>query len=272
MELKFITNDYVLAWNLLFQPSYTTELNNMKQKLWENYKIEYNNTYKDKELIFKDYKNFIPENDLIYNIIFEKKLFDKIKTNTEKYKKELVYTWDSNKTKINEILRKVLRKNIIPYDIFVVNKELNLLDASINDNEAGTRGNLVIGKDDNNYINTILNIILYALRKSIKTTPDKENITRSIIELAVLCELPTKLTKKSNYISGNPDLIDLKRRIYPYWLMYLGVKVDDIPAYMQRDRIAFSMDNYKYDKSLSRIDIEEFIDYIYNNIYKKNKL
>jgi hypothetical protein len=54
--------------------------------------------------------------------------------------------------------------------------------------------------------------------------------------------------------------------------MYLGVKVDDIPAYMQRDRIAFSMDNYKYDKSLSRIDIEEFIDYIYNNIYKKNKL
>ena len=93
MELKFITNDYVLAWNLLFQPSYTTELNNMKQKLWENYKIEYNNTYKDKELIFKDYKNFIPENDLIYNIIFEKKQFEKIKTNTEKYKKELVYTW-----------------------------------------------------------------------------------------------------------------------------------------------------------------------------------
>ena len=39
MELKFITNDYVLAWNLLFQPSYTTELNNIKQKLWDNYKI-----------------------------------------------------------------------------------------------------------------------------------------------------------------------------------------------------------------------------------------
>ena len=44
MELKFITNDYVLAWNLLFQPSYTTELNNIKQKLWDNYKIEYNNS------------------------------------------------------------------------------------------------------------------------------------------------------------------------------------------------------------------------------------
>ena len=48
MELKFITNDYVLAWNLLFQPSYTTELNNIKQKLWDNYKIEYNNRYSEK--------------------------------------------------------------------------------------------------------------------------------------------------------------------------------------------------------------------------------
>ena len=42
MELKFIINDYVLIWNLLFQPSYNDDINKLKMKLWTEYKKEYN--------------------------------------------------------------------------------------------------------------------------------------------------------------------------------------------------------------------------------------
>ena len=49
MELKFIINDYVLIWNILFQPSYNDEINKLKMKLWTEYKKEYNDTFNDKD-------------------------------------------------------------------------------------------------------------------------------------------------------------------------------------------------------------------------------
>ena len=79
MNLKFLVNDYVLIWNLLFQASVSEKIHKLKQKLWVNYKIEYNNTYRDKDLILQDYKNFIPNDDIIYNIVMETKDYEKIK-------------------------------------------------------------------------------------------------------------------------------------------------------------------------------------------------
>ena len=59
MNLKFIVNDYILVWNLLFQASISEKIQNFKQKLWINYKKQYNNTFPDNMLMLKDYKNFI---------------------------------------------------------------------------------------------------------------------------------------------------------------------------------------------------------------------
>ena len=73
MNLKFMVNDYVLIWNLYFKHPLVKEFINLKQKLWLNYKKEYNNTYRDKELMLKDPKNFIPNDDSVYNIVLETK-------------------------------------------------------------------------------------------------------------------------------------------------------------------------------------------------------
>lgn len=266
MDLKFIINDYIIIWYLLFQTTDSEELNKIKQKLWNNHKEEYNNIYKDKDLIFEDYKNYIPSDDTIYNVVTETKKYEKIKTNIEKYRKLLLSTWDANKKSINRILRSILRINIVPYDIFIVSRNLNILDSSINNTK--NRGNIVIGKNDNNFINTIFNLLLTVLRKELKVDEEKGSICKAIIELIVLNELPTRLTNKSTYISGRPELYNLKREIYPYWLMYLGVSKNDFNKYMERDKVTFDIDNYKYDKHLSRIDIEEFIDYIYDGLNK----
>jgi hypothetical protein len=267
MDLKFIINDYIIIWYLLFQTTDSEELNKIKQKLWTNHKEEYNNIYQDKSTIFEDYKNYIPSDDTIYNVVLETKKYEKIKSNVEKYRKFLMSTWDANKKSINRILRSILRINIVPYDIFIVNRNLNILDNSIDNTK--NRGNLVIGKDDNNFINTIFNLLLTILRKEIKVDKEtKEPIARSIMELIVLNELPTRLTNKSTYISGRVELNDLKRQIYPFWLMYLGIKKEDLNKYMERDKITFNIDDYKYNKHLSRMDIEEFIDFIYDELKK----
>ena len=76
MNLKFVVNDYVLIWNLLFQASISENLYNLKQKIWVNYKKQYNETFKDNLKILKDPKNFIPDDDTIYNIVNINRIID----------------------------------------------------------------------------------------------------------------------------------------------------------------------------------------------------
>ena len=37
MNIQFVMNDYLLAWNLLFRPSISEEIQKLKEKLWKNY-------------------------------------------------------------------------------------------------------------------------------------------------------------------------------------------------------------------------------------------
>ena len=67
------------------------------------------------------------------------------------------------------------------------------------------------------------------------------------------------------YLSGNPELLSLKRWLSPYWLMYLGVPKSEFMSYMMRDKIVFNADKYAYEKELKKMDIEEFIGFCVRN-------
>ena len=82
-------------WNR-FQPKIGLFSNNI---IWLNYKKEYNDTFRDNPLILKDPKNFIPNDDTVYNIILETKEYEKIKKETEKFRNDLLRVWDENKKK-----------------------------------------------------------------------------------------------------------------------------------------------------------------------------
>ena len=97
MDTKFVINDYVLVWNLLFGASVSESVHKLKQKIWDTYRNEYNSVFNDKELIMKDYKNFIPNNDTIYNIVMETKDYERLRKQLEKYRIELMQIWDKNK-------------------------------------------------------------------------------------------------------------------------------------------------------------------------------
>lgn len=274
--MKFVVNDYVLIWNLLFQASITESIHKLKQKLWLNYKKEYNSTYRDKELILKDPKNFIPNDDTIYNIVVETKEYEKIKRNTEKYRNTILKLWDERKKEINRILKDILRFDIKTYHVLIVNDALDVIDATTpKDAKVNT---LIFGKKicNGDVTKVIVDLVYQMIKKEMKEyKKDYKEIVQAVVELAILNEFATKLTGRSHYLTGDPTLNYLKRQIYPYWLMYLGATKEDMLNYMMRDKIAFDLDKYPYEKQLKKVDLLEFTDFCIRNqkyIVKINEL
>ena len=276
MNLKFVVNDYVLIWNLLFQASISERVHKLKQKLWINYKKEYNNTYRDKELILKDAKNFIPNDDTIYNIVLETKEYEKIKKDTEKYRNQVLKIWDNNKKEATKIIKSITRLDLKPYQVLVVNEHLDILDTTtVKDAKINT---VVLGKKvtADTSIKLLVELVFQILKRELKDYKvEYKDIVDAAIELAVLNEFPTRLTGRSHYLTGDSTLNYLKRQMYPYWLMYLGADKEEMLSFMMRDKIAFDVDKYAYEKELKKKDLLEFIDFCIRNqkyIVKINEL
>ena len=199
MNLKFMINDYILIWNLLFQASISESLYKLKQKLWLNYKTEYNDTYKEKVTMLKDPKNFIPSNDLIYNIMLSNKEYEKLKKQAEKYRLEIMGIWDKNKKENNSFIKDIIRKDISDINVYIVNKETNTIDTTGLNKDAKS---LIIGKDINKQdpYEIILLLLSNILEKEIKNyTIETEIYKKAILELAILNEYASNLNKRSCY-------------------------------------------------------------------------
>lgn len=266
MNLKFVVNDYVLIWNLLFQASINERIHKLKQKLWINYKQEYNATYRDKEAMLKDPKNFIPNDDGIYNIMLETKEYDRIKKNTEKYRNQVLKIWDDNKKETIKILKAITKMDWKPYEVLVVSDQLDIMDTTTpKDAKINT---IVLGKKVtvDTSLKLLVELIFRILKKELQDYKvEYKEIVDAVIELAILNEYPTRLTGRSHYLTGDPTLNYLKRQIYPYWLMYLGTDKEEMMNLMMRDKIAFDVDKYPYEKELKKKDLLEFIDFCIRN-------
>lgn len=274
MNLKFVVNDYILVWNLLFQASISEKIHAFKQKLWVNYKKQYNETFKDNALILKDPKNFIPDDDTIYNIVMESEDYEKVKKSTEKFRVELLKTWDENKKTALPILKDILRIEMKPYHVLIVDSKLDIIDKTI---PKGKKVNTIVwGRKHDDLVKTMVELVYEIVCKELKNyQKDYKEIVQAVIELAILNEFHTKISKTSHYLTGDPSLKYLKRQIYPYWLMYLGATKNEMLNYMMRDKIAFDLDQYTYERQLKKVDLYTFIDFCIKNqkhIVKINEL
>ena len=261
MNATFIVNDYLLIWNLLFQTSISESIYKLKQKTWNAYQTEYNLLFQDKSNILKDYKNYIPTDDTIYNLILENASYERIKRQANKYRLEVMSIWDKNKKEIDYLYKKILRMRCDPYTFFVVNPQFNIVDQPY-------QNSLIIGReiDSKNLFSILYDINYEIVFHNIKNYSEEFiNFKKAILELAIYNELATRLTGRSFYQSGSPSLSSLKRFLYPYWLMYLGVPQEEFFQYMMRDKIVFEVEKYAYEKELKKMSIEEFIDFCIRN-------
>ena len=102
MNTNFVVDEYALVWYLLFQASISEAVYKLKQKLWDTFKTEYNKTFNDRDAIITEKKDFIPNDETIYNFFFESKDYQKIKKQVEKHRLELMKIWDKNKKVMDE--------------------------------------------------------------------------------------------------------------------------------------------------------------------------
>ena len=263
MNLNFIINDYILIWNILFQASVSEPIYKLKQRLWDTYKEQYNDTYKDRITILKDGKNYIPNDDTIYNIMLESKDYQKIKKETEKYRLEVISLWNR---KISNQIKQIIRKDIPDYTVYLIDNRLEVLEIpniSSVDVKIAILGKK-ISKDEPEKL--IISVIESILKKELNTYKDKDKfIANAIIELAIENELATSLSNISHYYSSESKLINIKRQIYPFWLMYLGISKEQMTKYMNRDKIAFDVNKFPYETNLKNLDITDFIDFCIQN-------
>lgn len=266
MNLNFVLNDYVLIWNLLFSASISSNIQGFKQKLWKNYRHSYNDLYKEEELILKDPKNYIPDDDTIFDMVKASDIYKEIREDTEKYRLELLHTWDKIKKDLNKNLKEILRFDIKLYHVLVVDKKLDVIGMKIPKSRRVntiTWGNRV---DSDNYTLAIINIIEHIVRKELATYKSEyKDIVDAIIELAIDNELTSRTLKKSVYLRGDSSLKYLKRQLYPYFLMYLGYSKEEILNRMMEDKIIFELDKYTFERGLATVDLKTFINFCIKN-------
>ena len=263
MNLNFIINDYILIWNVLFQASVSEPIYKLKQKLWDTYKEQYNNTYKDRVAILNDVKNYIPNNDTIYNIILESAEYQNIRKEVEKYRLEVIKLWNK---KISTQLKKITKQDFKEYTVYLIDNRLEILELpTIPNKDIKT---IILGKKiPEEEPNKIIFLLLEAiLKKEINKYKDiDKNIANAIIEMTIENELATNISNISHYWTSEEKLLSIKRQIYPFWLMYLGISKEEMPKYMNRDKIAFDVNKFPYEKDLKNLDITDFIDFCIQN-------
>ncbi len=266
MNLNFVLNDYVLIWNLLFSASISSNIQDFKQKLWKNYRHSYNALYKEEEHILKDPKNYIPDDDTIFDMVKNSDIYKEIREETEKYRLELLHTWDSLKKDLNKNLKEILRFDIKLYHVLVVDKKLDVIGMTLPKSRRVntiTWGNRV--DSDNNTL-AIINIIEHILRKELASYEvEYKDIVDAIIELAIDNELVSRTLNKSVYLRGDNSLKYLKRQLYPYFLMYLGYSKEEILNRMMEDKIIFELDKYTFERGLATVDLKTFINFCIKN-------
>lgn len=263
MKLDIVVNKYLLIWHLLYQSAVSDDIHKLKQKLWKDHKKEYSLVHKDKEEILNDLDNFIPNDDLIYNLIEKSPYYKKIKMDTNRYRINILEIWDKNRKKYIKELNSILKFDLKnDYKICVVHPVLDVVETNQNSNTI-TIGKKIITRDKDNFLTYLLYKIIKNDLSKLKTK--ESEIVDIVIELAIINELYTRSTKESKYKIGKKDLRGLKEKLYPYWLMYLGVPIEDFDKYMIRDNIFFDKTRFKYNKLLQNIDLISFISFIIKN-------
>lgn len=272
MRLDINVNKYLLMWHLLYESSVSPEFHMLKQDIWMDHKKEYSLLHGHKDEILKEGENYIPDDDLIYNILESNPLYKKIKIDTNRYRLNVMETWDNSKKKYNKELNNIIKVPIKDtYYISVVHPGLDVVETD-NKNNTITIGKKIILRDKDNF----LTYLIYKItRNELSKLKTKEiDILDTVCELAIINELYTRVSGESKYKYGKKNNRELKEKIYPYFLMYLGVKEEDFDKYMVRDNIFFDKSKYKYDKILKKLNIYTFIAYLIKNKRKvfKTKL
>ena len=134
----------------------------------------------------------------------------------------MIEAWDHNKKEIIKELNSIIKIHLKDYHVYLVEPRLNVTDYTFsieNHNRVICYGIKKANKKEL-LIDLIYKIIV---KEALNYKEEKKDIVEAVLELCILNELATRITGKSHYLRGKSSLNFLKKQIYPYFLMYLGV-------------------------------------------------
>ena len=261
MNIQFVVNDYLLAWNILFRPSISKEIQELKERLWKNYSKEYLKLQKENVEILKYTEDFIPDDDTIYNFIINSDEFKLVKKQTDKYRRFLMKIWDSHQKEIQAALKDLLRFKVENnYQILVIHPYFDNVEFL----KKNPKKNIVWGKkeDTEDGLKAIMRILFTVVKYELNDYhEDNKEIVTAIEDLLVTNEIYTRVSGFSRYNEGIKRLKLLKKQLYPYFLMYQGADREELVSFMMRDKMPFDIDKYPIEKGLRKCDLRGFIDF-----------
>ena len=265
MNIQFVINDYLLAWNILFRPSISEEIQKLKERLWKNYSKEYMKLQKENVEILKYTEDFIPDDDTIYNFIINSEEFQLVKKQTDKYRRFLMKIWDSHQKVIQSSLKELLRFKVAnDYQILVIHPYFDNVEYL----KKNPKKNVVWGKkeDTEDGLKAIIRILFTVVKYELNDYQEEnKEIVTAIEDLLVTNEIYTRVSGFSRYSEGIKRLKLLKKQLYPYFLMYQGADREELVSYMMRDKMPFDIDKYPVEKGLRKMDLKGFIDFCCDN-------
>lgn len=263
MKLNIIVNKYILIWYLLFSPSVNDEIHKLKQDLYKKKKDQYIKLNKEREVILENLDNYIPDDDYLFDAVSKTDSYKKLKQETNRTRLSLLEIWDKNKKMYLRELNKIIKYEFAPeYTLCVVHPSLNVVEVDCR-RKVITMGKRLSMNDSTDFFTYLFYKILKNDFLNIKN--EEKDIVYTIIELIATNELYTRLTGKSKYDLGKKELRGIKKSIYPFWLMFLGVPKEKLDKYMTRDNIYFDINKINYNEQLKNVDIFTFISYIIRN-------
>ena len=259
MNFEINISEYLLGWYLLYGASLSKEIDKFRKTLWNKYNVEYNFCHKDKNEIIKYGKDFIPDNDTLYNEIFKSELYLSIKRETNRHKMQLTKMFNTDIKKIKQSLKEVLKMDLKEnFNIFVLHPRMEVIEYYNN--------SVIIWGSEKDKYSSLKLLMMTIIKGNIKIDMEHKEITDAIIELASLNEIGKKLGYMDNYTEGDSTLKLIKRQIYPFFLMYLGYdNKEDILERMIEDKIGFDLENYPIDKNMKKMNLQEFINFCIKN-------
>lgn len=248
LDIKFKVDKDLLAREIIYKSNMPVDLAN---ELWRKYNDSYIKIQMQSNVPGID-ENIIKE--LQQQPYFEQQL--KL---ANKNLARIKNCWAKNKSIIEKFLSDTLRLNL----------KLNLLCYIVppNLNAGHNIGNNTfvwghtLGEKDANYD------LVYLVHESLHSHFDKDNISHAIIEKISDIELSKFLNKSK--IGYEPHSFTLKYhvRIFPFWNLYLNRTTSEIAEEQKFQNIQYNTKKFeKYRDVLSKMNIDEFIDFLKDHI------
>ncbi|MDD5979945.1 MAG: hypothetical protein PUC23_02400 [bacterium] len=264
MRLNFITNKYLLMWYLLCRENNISKLDNFKTNFLSHYRKDYFLLIKEKDNIISLLKDYIPDDDFIFNSFYNTEEYKKLEKETNKYRITMLEYYDNYQKSLKKELTKLLKYDLnINYSFCFVHEDINIIEFYLKNKL------IILGKKLKE--NEVLGFYIFTIYKILANEykdykPNEKDIVDAILELVIYNELYTRISGKNRYNTGKENIKTIKDKIYPYFLMYMGVNALEFDSRMSNDGIYF--DDIKYDNNLKLMDLYSFISFIIKNKHK----